>query len=408
MTPVFGHGRLRLYLLKLLDESPRHGYEIIQQLKERFAGLYAPSAGTVYPRLARLESEGLVRHETDGGRKIYHITDAGRAELAAKTTELDELETEIRNSVRDLAEGIREEVRESARSVQEELASAAREAQSAGRGAKADDRANAPFPFGSDYSPFGSGPGPFGALGMLGLGPFGPGQHQAPGNQGSAGEERSGGPFAPAPPPESEHWTKEQWREWKQQQREQWRDWRRDWQRSQHEQRGQWKDAQRAWKDQWARQWKEQWEEQQRQWANTPPPWAWWTGSGAGPAGTGSPADDRTGERIDEEQPEDERTGDERTRDGRRRHRNDWERFGPQLRDLAGYLRREGAPLIDAARRHGPLDDGMLQQVHEIIDRTLVDLRSLFDHSPEPQDARPDASVTDGTDSGDTAPEDTP
>jgi len=40
MTPVFGHGRLRLYLLKLLDESPRHGYEIIQQLRERFAGLY--------------------------------------------------------------------------------------------------------------------------------------------------------------------------------------------------------------------------------------------------------------------------------------------------------------------------------------------------------------------------------
>ena len=65
MPPVFGHGRLRLYLLKLLDESPRHGYEIIQQLKERFDGLYAPSAGTVYPRLSRLESEGLIRHETD-------------------------------------------------------------------------------------------------------------------------------------------------------------------------------------------------------------------------------------------------------------------------------------------------------------------------------------------------------
>src|SRR5882724_2434656 len=128
MTPVFGHGRLRLYLLKLLDESPRHGYEIIQQLRERFAGLYAPSAGTAYRRLARLESEGLVRHETDGGRKVYHITDAGRAELAAKAGELEALETEIRDSVFVLAEGIRDEVRESARTVREELEAEAREA----------------------------------------------------------------------------------------------------------------------------------------------------------------------------------------------------------------------------------------------------------------------------------------
>ncbi|MGH3416681.1 MAG: PadR family transcriptional regulator, partial [Actinocrinis sp.] len=128
MTPVFGHGRLRLYLLKLLDESPRHGYEIIQQLRERFAGLYAPSAGTVYPRLARLESEGLVRHETDGGRKVYHITDAGRAELTAKAAELEALESEIRDSVYDLAEGIRDEVRESARTVREELEAEARDA----------------------------------------------------------------------------------------------------------------------------------------------------------------------------------------------------------------------------------------------------------------------------------------
>src|SRR5579875_735177 len=128
MAPVFAHGRLRLYLLKLLDESPRHGYEIIQQLRERFAGLYAPSAGTVYPRLARLESEGLVRHETEGGRKVYYITEAGRAELAAKAGELDALETEIRASLHDLAEGIREEVRESARTVRDELEAQARAA----------------------------------------------------------------------------------------------------------------------------------------------------------------------------------------------------------------------------------------------------------------------------------------
>ena len=83
MPPVFAHGRLRLYLLKLLDESPRHGYEVIRLLEERFQGLYAPSAGTVYPRLAKLEEEGLVTHSTEGGRKVYSLTDAGRAELAS-------------------------------------------------------------------------------------------------------------------------------------------------------------------------------------------------------------------------------------------------------------------------------------------------------------------------------------
>lgn len=131
MAPVFGHGRLRLYLLKLLAESPKHGYEIIQQLKERFQGLYAPSAGTVYPRLSRLESEGLIRHETDErGRKVYHITDAGRTELAARADDMDALETEIRESVSSLAEEIRDEVKESARHIQEELRTAAAEARS--------------------------------------------------------------------------------------------------------------------------------------------------------------------------------------------------------------------------------------------------------------------------------------
>src|SRR5579859_7977514 len=135
MAPVFGHGRLRLYLLKLLAESPKHGYEIIQQLKERFSGLYAPSAGTVYPRLSRLESEGLIRHESDErGRKVYHITAAGRGELEARAEDMSALESEIRASVRDLAAEIRDEVKESARHIQEELQKAAQEAQSSSSG----------------------------------------------------------------------------------------------------------------------------------------------------------------------------------------------------------------------------------------------------------------------------------
>ncbi|BFV57346.1 PadR family transcriptional regulator [Kitasatospora sp. CMC57] len=128
MTPVFGHGRLRLYLLKLLDESPRHGYEVIRLLEERFQGLYAPSAGTVYPRLAKLEQEGLVAHSTEGGRKVYRLTDAGHAEVAARQSELAELEVEIRESVAQLAGAIREDVRDSAKELRDELWGAAKDA----------------------------------------------------------------------------------------------------------------------------------------------------------------------------------------------------------------------------------------------------------------------------------------
>lgn len=127
MSRVFGHGRLRLYLLRLLDESPRHGYDVIRELEDRFMGLYAPSAGTVYPRLARLEAEGLVTHSVEEGRKVYRITDAGRAELGARQGEVDDIEEEIAGSVRDLASEIRSEVRGSVKDLRAELRSAARE-----------------------------------------------------------------------------------------------------------------------------------------------------------------------------------------------------------------------------------------------------------------------------------------
>ncbi|MFD5271359.1 helix-turn-helix transcriptional regulator [Streptomyces sp. NPDC058335] len=128
MPPVFAHGRLRLYLLKLLDEAPRHGYEVIRLLEERFQGLYAPSAGTVYPRLAKLEAEGLVTHTSEGGRKVYAITDAGRAELADRSGELADLELEIRESVAELAAEIRADVRGAAGDLRREMRAAASEA----------------------------------------------------------------------------------------------------------------------------------------------------------------------------------------------------------------------------------------------------------------------------------------
>src|SRR3954452_24127856 len=94
MSAVFSHGRLRLYLLKLLEQGPKHGYELIRLLESRFHGLYAPSAGTIYPRLARMEADGLITHTASGGRKVYAITDAGRRELTQRAGELAQLETE--------------------------------------------------------------------------------------------------------------------------------------------------------------------------------------------------------------------------------------------------------------------------------------------------------------------------
>ena len=131
MSAVFSHGRLRLYLLKLLQEGPKHGYELIRSLENRFYGLYAPSAGTIYPRLARMEADRLITRTETGGRKIYEITDAGRAELAARRDELTQLESEIHESVADLAaiaEEVEEGVRGSVRDLKRELRSAKQQA----------------------------------------------------------------------------------------------------------------------------------------------------------------------------------------------------------------------------------------------------------------------------------------
>jgi DNA-binding PadR family transcriptional regulator len=102
VAPIFSHGRLRLYLLKLLEDSPKHGYELMRQLQDRFQGMYAPSAGSIYPRLAKLEEEGLVSRVAAGNRMAYALTGAGRAELAARAGELAEVDREIQASVEDL------------------------------------------------------------------------------------------------------------------------------------------------------------------------------------------------------------------------------------------------------------------------------------------------------------------
>ncbi|MBN9215240.1 MAG: PadR family transcriptional regulator [Microbacterium sp. SCN 70-200] len=125
MAPVFSHGDLRLYLLNLLDESPRHGYDLMQALSDRTGGTYTPSAGTIYPRLAKLEEEGLVTKTVDGRKTVYEITDAGRAEVAARAGDLEGIEAGLADSVRLIADEVRGSVREAMKSLRADLAAAA-------------------------------------------------------------------------------------------------------------------------------------------------------------------------------------------------------------------------------------------------------------------------------------------
>ncbi|WP_203581084.1 PadR family transcriptional regulator [Microbacterium hibisci] len=127
MAPVFSHGDLRLYLLNLLDEGPRHGYDIMQALSDRTGGTYTPSAGTIYPRLAKLEEEGLVTKTVDGRKTVYAITEAGHAEVQSRAGELEGIEAGLADSVRLIADEVRGSVREAMKSLRADLAAASRE-----------------------------------------------------------------------------------------------------------------------------------------------------------------------------------------------------------------------------------------------------------------------------------------
>jgi DNA-binding PadR family transcriptional regulator len=74
-------GEIRFALLSVLSEGPGHGYELIGRLEEKTGGVWRPSPGSVYPTLQLLEDEGLVRSETRDGKRVYELTDAGRAEV---------------------------------------------------------------------------------------------------------------------------------------------------------------------------------------------------------------------------------------------------------------------------------------------------------------------------------------
>ena len=93
---VFDQGDLKFVILRLLDEKPRHGYEIIKEIEERFGGMYSPSPGTIYPTLTMLEDLGYARAKPEeSGKKIYEITDEGRAHLAENQPLIDDIFSRI-------------------------------------------------------------------------------------------------------------------------------------------------------------------------------------------------------------------------------------------------------------------------------------------------------------------------
>ncbi|MGQ0575566.1 MAG: PadR family transcriptional regulator [Pseudonocardia sp.] len=91
----FGRGRrtsrgdIRLAVLALVAEQPRHGYEILQEIAERTGGAWRPSPGSVYPTLSQLRDEGLVTVERSAGRRIVELTEAGTVYVAEHRAELD-------------------------------------------------------------------------------------------------------------------------------------------------------------------------------------------------------------------------------------------------------------------------------------------------------------------------------
>jgi DNA-binding PadR family transcriptional regulator len=101
----FGSGDMKYVILKLLQEKPRHGYEVMKELEERMGGCYTPSPGTVYPTLQWLEDEGLVTVRELEGKKIYEITPAGVQFLETHRDVVEDIFDRIREVVERVSGG---------------------------------------------------------------------------------------------------------------------------------------------------------------------------------------------------------------------------------------------------------------------------------------------------------------
>ncbi|MGE3301950.1 MAG: PadR family transcriptional regulator [Hyphomonadaceae bacterium] len=88
---MFDQGDLRFVILRLIQEKPRHGYEIMKAIEEAFGGVYSPSPGVVYPTLTMLEEQGYAQAEEAAGKKAFSLTEAGGAFLEENKTHADAL-----------------------------------------------------------------------------------------------------------------------------------------------------------------------------------------------------------------------------------------------------------------------------------------------------------------------------
>ena len=95
---LFDPGALRLVVLGLIAEEPRHGYDIIKALEAKFQGAYSPSPGAIYPMLQMLEEADLVASEANGNKRRYSITEQGQAYLAEQAEELAKINAQIAES----------------------------------------------------------------------------------------------------------------------------------------------------------------------------------------------------------------------------------------------------------------------------------------------------------------------
>jgi DNA-binding PadR family transcriptional regulator len=122
---LFEKGDLKYVILEMLKDKPAHGYELIRGLEERLGGFYTPSPGAVYPTLQMLEDQGYVTAQTQDGKKVYSITEAGDGFLAERRPLVDEIFSRMRDrwdpawgrDIQRVMHDLRDEMRDLGRSV---------------------------------------------------------------------------------------------------------------------------------------------------------------------------------------------------------------------------------------------------------------------------------------------------
>ena len=91
-------GDMKYIVINALGKKPMNGYQLINNIKESFLGLYMPSPGTIYPTLQMLEEQGLIKGKGNAGKKTYHVTDKGDKYLKENKTEINRIIESIKNS----------------------------------------------------------------------------------------------------------------------------------------------------------------------------------------------------------------------------------------------------------------------------------------------------------------------